>query len=187
MLIPRITNILSSWDSSDTILEASFSVLLQVVNSLLTSAARQTNKVIDLSQPHKDKTMIVPSFIKDSQKSKKRSHQHYKAVLSNSASSPEEILAARNSFLSERANFRKLSRQYLAAKSVERDSKLYDVLSSTSTVKSIKRVKSSANSKISELNVDGCMYYGDNVGDNLPLMRKLGVDIAIYDRYNCNL
>ena len=25
--------------------------------------------------------------------------------------------------------------------------------------------------------------YGDNVGDNLPLMRKLGVDIAIYDRY----
>ena len=95
--------------------------------------------------------------------SKNKSHQYLKAILSNPDSSDLEIQSAREAFSRERSIFKRISRQHLAAKDGERDTRLFNVIKNSSSLKSIKRIKAEAQSKISELVVGDNTFYGEDV------------------------
>ena len=148
----------NNWKSSKT--QVSYSVLLQCTNEALASAAKLTNKVIDLSKPRP-----LPKQYKPAEKAKKDTHSTLKNTLSNPSATTAQIMHAKKCFNDARKDHRQTWRREQASKEHERDQKLSSFCSkdSSEAFKHLKSVCATSSSKISEIHVGNKVFTGDNV------------------------
>ena len=77
-------------DYSGSLLSGAASVLLQTTNHILSSAARSTNKSIDLSAPLRPKKPFIPPEIRAIEKAKKAAHKNLVSLRCD-PSAPQEL------------------------------------------------------------------------------------------------
>ena len=151
----------------DTQSPALFSVILQCTNEALSSAAKATNKCIDLTKDVKRKPPPLPKPLTDAAKIKKNSHKNMKTMLNDPTVSEEQKLASKTAFTNARREYRKLLRQHEASGNALRDEKLHSLLNKDpkKAFNEIRKHKNTGNYKISELKVDDEVFPADFVGE----------------------
>ena len=154
-------------DFSGLLLEGSASVLFQITNHLLTSAAKLTNESIDLSKPATERKPFTPRNISDSIKTKDIAHQKVLQVLSNPEASQEECDEAQTNFKAAKAKTQNLVRKHNVDLEIVTHEKFNDILSKHPNLvfKNIKSSKSKQGSKLKSLKVGDKLYTEETVAD----------------------
>ena len=144
--------------------KSSVSILLRVSSEILSLAAVSTNKVISLATKQEVKSSKVP---KDIKKSTKILLKKVKEVKHINQLDPVAATIARSHLKNLKSNHRKLIRRLENLKNVERDQKLFSILSSSpfSIFKRIKALKAPSAIQVPFLTVGEKVFVGDNVKD----------------------
>ena len=90
-------------DDNDDLQAGSASLLFQVTNHILSSAARHTNKVIDLSKAPKHRTVKTPPDIAAALKEKAAAHKSFVSATKDPMISPEDLIKAKEAFKEAKA------------------------------------------------------------------------------------
>ena len=145
--------------------KSTISILLSSTNSILSYAARSTNKSIDLSSTRIKKPHICPS-IRKNEKAVLKCKKSLNHIISTSPS-PVSIQAARDSLRTARASLRQAVRSNQSDIRNKRDEDLFNILSKNPSAahRSIKSSKSNAASAIQNLKVNDKVYTGVKVPD----------------------
>ena len=144
---------------------ASMSILLSCTYSLLSSAAKQTNKSILLSDPIKPKPRHHP-HIKSLQKDLLAKHKIVTKFSSSQPINTQALQSANQELLKLKNNYRQAIRKEQRDDAIKRDEKLNDIHSNPSAVfATIKKLNRSNSSKINSLNVGDKTYVGNDVPD----------------------
>ena len=163
LLSARLLQIQADWSNPAS--PVSFSLLLQLTNEALTSAAKQTHKSTDLSKEFKPRKYKTPPEVSKSSVDKKAAHNNLKAAHNNPESTEVEVSTATTAYSDARKAYRRVFRRHQAQADNESDSKIHDILSKnpSEAFKHLKKCKSSSSSKISEIHVGDSVYTGENV------------------------
>ena len=163
ILSPRLLQIQTDWSKPTS--PVSFSLLLQLTNEALSSAAKLTNKYTDLSKDFKPSKYKSPPEVSEASETKKAAHNNLKSVQQDPNSTEVELSCATTTFTDARKAYRRVLRRHQADTDNAQHSKLHDILSSnpSESFKLLKKCKSSSTSKISEIKVGENVYTGDNV------------------------
>ena len=162
LLSPTLLNIQENWKNPPS--PISFSVLLQCTNEALATAAKITNKVVDLTKDKPPKKVMTPPEVTAAASTKKAAHSKLQELSAESSTSELELSTAKANFSDARKAHRRVWRRHQAADERERDRKLSAMSSNPSEAfKHLKSVRSSSISKISEIKVGDETYYGKDV------------------------
>ena len=143
----------------------SSSVFFQTTTHILTSAAKLTNKVIELGKPPKTKKTVVPPEIKIAMSQKSKAHELLLTAVKNGAAT-EEVMLAKHKFKEAKSNLQNLVRKDRVSREVARDSFLNKIL--TDQPKDIFKAVKANKPKISEVKklvVGNKVYTDDDVAD----------------------
>ena len=168
----------------------SFSVLLQCTNEAITSAAKLTNKVVDLSKEKPPPKVYVPLDVTAASKAKKDAHLELQKVTSDPSSTHSEQVLAKSKFSDARRGHRRVWRRHQAAEEHERDRKLSSICSKNpaEAFKLLKSVRATSSSKISEIKAGDKIYSGNHVAtgfyDNIKKL-KTELDPEIENCSSC--
>ena len=154
------------YDSADELLASSASVLFEMTNHILTSAAKNTNESVEMSSSTKSRKPPTPPEIKASMKSKDIAHHHLLSVSKDPSSSDSAKQSAQEKFKSEKRLNQKLVRDYNVGKECLSHSELNNLLTSNpdKVFQAIKSQKSKE-SKIKSLQVNDKVYTEDSIPD----------------------
>ena len=143
---------------------ASVSILLKVTSDILNSAAEATNKSISLSKPRLVKSAKIPKVIRKMNKSVMKKARRVDFL---SRSNPTLAAAAREELNILKSEHRKLVRKHENSINVERDQKVFSILSSNPSAifARIKSIKATSTDNIPFLTVGDKVFYGENVKD----------------------
>ena len=180
LISQSLTTLQDNWDSPDT--PVSFSILLQATNAALSSAAKKTNKSIDLSKEKKPSTAHVPLDVTLASKEKDSAHKVWMTLSEDPLASDLEKSTAKSQFKNARTNHRRLWRRHQASSANLNNDKLHDILTSNpqAAYTELRRHKSSSATKISELKVGDKTYQGEKVAngfyENMKRLKTLNDD-----------
>ena len=165
LVSPELSRIQSLYLSSPS--PTSHALLLEATNNVLISSAVTTNKTFPLKNVSSQRPSRVPAPIKISQKALLREYKALKYCINDPNYKNEEIEAIKANYKESRDKHRKLVRSIKAKDVIERDEKLFSILSSNPSklFKSIKRSKRARSSRITKLLVDDKIYLGNSVKD----------------------
>ena len=160
---PQLQAIQDLWLNPSS--KSCMSLLLQATNDVMSCAAAQTNKVINLNNQPKTKLKKVPKAVRKSQ----RNVLKYKRIIRYHHGSATSLSDLKSKYTHIKQNHRKLERHYTAQESIDRDTKLYELLSSDPS-KFFSRIKrqnksSNAQSSIKKLKVGDKTFTGESVCD----------------------
>ena len=145
--------------------KSSFSLLLQLSNSVLLDAAIMTNKTIVMDSTKPIRRPKLPKALRLAQVTLKRKLKYLRMI---KLSKDHNNLQQTQLQVSEaRRHFRFLERKYHHVEDLRRDRKLFTILSSNpySAFRSIKSSKSSSNQQVPFLKVGSITYMEDMVPD----------------------
>ena len=158
----NLTRLRDTW--CDPSSPASMSILLSASYSLLSSAATQTNKTINLSVLPKPKPRLHPT-VNALQKDMLTKHKSF-ASLKTAQLSPSDIFNSSQEYLKSKKSYEQAMRKEKIADSVQRDEKLQNIPTNPSAIHSaIKSLRNSNTSKIHTLHVGDNAYVGSAVPD----------------------
>ena len=163
LLETTLTNLQNNWKNPDS--PVSFSVLLQCTNEALIGAAKLTNRTIDLTKDKPPRPVHKPHEVLVAEKDKLEAHIKMKAILPNPISTIPEKASAQADFRAARVAHRRVYRRHQAVQEHDRDQKLSAIMSENPSVafKHLRSVRSTSNSKISDIVVDGEVFSGNHV------------------------
>ena len=163
LVIPVLAQLREDWLVPTS--PSCMSILLQHTNTILTSAAKSTQKVIDLSLPTKPKVAKPPAEVSEAARRLKKAHDHHNTLNANPAATAHTIEVSKTAVSSARSALQKLKRKSQLQDELSRDANLHRVLSSDSKLlfSSIKSSKK-APVQINKLNVGNEVFTGENVG-----------------------
>ena len=144
------------------------SILFQMTNHILTSAAKITNKSVDLTTSPKKKRMQIPIDIQQAIKVKTAAHKTNLNVSRDPASSESEKIKANNSFKFAKAQHQNITRRHNNLQECERDSHFNELIFSKTpqqVFRTLKSQKSKDSSKIKSLTVHNKVYTDSSVAD----------------------
>ena len=143
------------------------SVLLQVTNHIRSSAAKSTNKYLDLGKPPKNRKPYIPSEIIAALKFKENKHNDLIQFETNLKATKAEKDNAKAEYKSAKSLHQNLVRKHNVSKEIERDDEFNDILSKqpSKVYKTIKNRKSSQSSKLKSLKVGDKTYNEESVAD----------------------
>ena len=163
LVSPVLAELRENWlDSSSP---SSISILLQQTNTILSAAAKATQKVVQLGKVSKpSKPKIPPDIIAAANNLKKRKAELTK-IDNDPSCSPSTSNAAKDSFSAAKAQLQRAKRGANLADHLKRDTDLAEILTSNpkSLFSSI-RNKKRQSVKIHKLNVGSETFTGDDVG-----------------------
>ena len=166
------------------------SVLFQVTNHVLTEAAMQTNKSVDLGKVTKPRRPVVPAAIKAALNIKDDALRHLNRLHDNTATI-EEIEVAEAAFKKAKSEHQKEVRKHNVSQEVARDDKLLEILSKhpKDIFKAFKRNKTDESAKIKSLKVGNRTYSEDNIADgffdSISQLKTLNtVTATSFDRFS---
>ena len=163
LLSSALQNIQENWKNPAS--PVSYSVLLQCTNEALTSAAKLTNKVIDLSKERAPPKVFKPEDLISAETAKKDAHLELQKTSSNPMSTELQNDMAKSAFCDARKAHRCVWRRHQAAEEQVRDQKLSSITTKapSEAFKLLRSVRSSASTKISEIKVGDKIYSGQDV------------------------
>ena len=163
LILPVLAQLREDWLVSSS--PSCMSVLIQHTNNILTSAAKSTQKVIDLGLPIKPKRTKPSVEVSEAAMNLKKAHDKYKSFSANPTSSAQTIEVAKTAVASARSVLQKLKRKTKLQDELSRDANLHTVLSSGSK-RLFSFIKSNKKSSvhINKLNVGDEVFTGENVG-----------------------
>lgn len=188
LLSNTLLNLHDNWKNPPS--PISFSVLLQCTNEAITSAAKLTNKVVDLSKEKPPPKVYIPPEVTSAAKAKKDAHLELQKVTSDPSSTHSEQVLAKTKFSDARRGHRRVWRRHQAAEEQERDRKLSSICSKnpTEAFKLLKSVRATSSSKISEIKAGDKTYTGNDVAtgfyDNIKKL-KTELDPATENCSSC--
>ena len=165
ILTPRLKSLQENWLDSKS--PATFSVMLNCTNLALTSAAKATNKSVDLSKEFKPKKTPIPSEVSAATNEKLAAHKKLKETSANSSSSELQRFQALEDFKISRRKQRRLWRRHQAHLASSASEKVHQILCNDPRTphKALKAIKQTSTSKISEIKVGDKIFSGDDVAD----------------------
>ena len=166
LIAPTLLSLKENWSNPES--SISFSILLQCTNEALTSAAKATNKVINLAKDYKPrKSPLIPADVATAEKQKLQSHKNLQAVLQDPDSSDLDKSSAKHEFSTARKSHRRIWRRHQFSLESSNYAKTHEILSNDpkNAFKHLKSLKSTASGKIPELKAGDNIYYGENVAD----------------------
>ena len=142
------------------------SVLFQITNHILTSAAKQSNKVVELSKPHRAKPVPTPTDILVAAKAKSVAHKNLLALRSSNTTK-DELLNAQATFNLAKAAHQNAVRKFNVKQECVRDEEFHEILTKNprEVFRRIKSKKAKESSSIDALHVGDKLYTNDNVSD----------------------
>ena len=151
LLSPTLVSLQKNWNSPQS--SVSFSVLLQCTNEALISAAKATNKVVDLTTEPKVKNTFLPPEVSSAAKEKLAAHKNWLKVSEDPTSSEVSIAEAKLNFTSSRTSYRRIWRRHLSRKANDQSSEVHTILSTdpSKAFRKLKALKSTASAKICEV------------------------------------
>ena len=152
----------------DDLLPGAASLLFHTTNHILTTAACQTNKVLDLSKPpENNNTPRLPATVSAAMKSKAVAHKKLLSVSCNPNATKSEIIEAKANFKKVKALHQNVVRNHINNQDCERDDKFLEILSKDprSVFRRLKSKRSKDSSKIDKLHVAEKVYTNENVAD----------------------
>ena len=163
ILSQSLLNIQHNWQNPSS--PVSFSVLLELTNEALASAAKNTNKLIDLSKEKPPFKVKVPPEVTAAAKFKKAAFAELKNIESTPSSTEDQLSLARTSFSDARKAHRRAWRRSQAIHEQDRDQKLSALCTKNpnDAYKHLRSVRSTSSSKISEIKVGDKVYQGKDV------------------------
>ena len=164
MVAPHLARIQQLWHEAPS--KSSLSLLIKSTDHLLTKAASETNKTIDLGSKPAPRSSKTPRPIKLSQNALIRQYNHIKHQ-EKRGTSPQVIADLKIKYKDSKIQHRRLVRYHSAQDSIKRDTHLHSVLSKnpSSLFRSLKLGKSCDAGNIQELTVRDRTYLGKNVPD----------------------
>ena len=158
-IAPVLSKIRGDWSIPNSV--ASLSILLDITNSALSLAAKETHGFKSLNLAHKNKKRRTTKMIILARKDLHSSHKALKK-------SPLDVLA-KQEFTRARKGYRFLCRKEVHKRDVARDSELFSISDplSTTVFRTVRSSKSSSSRPIPFLTVRDKTYPGDRVGDGL--------------------
>ena len=141
------------------------SVIFQLTNHILTTAAKLTNKHTKAStKPGKKRALKTPFEISVALKAKERAHKELLHATPQDESEKEDI---KNTFKEAKAAYQNMIRKYNNEKEIKRDQDFLNLLSKnpSQVFKSIKSEKKSQNKRIKSLKVGDKLYSDEHVPD----------------------
>ena len=161
LINPVLLELQSVWLDSSS--QVSMAVLISQTNTVLSAAAKATQKVIDLSKTSKPKKTKISEELLTASSSVKSALLNFREV-QNEANSDNDIDVARAELSAARSNLQQAKRRSTLSSELERDEKLHTILSSNprslfQSVKSSRR----ASVSIQKLKVKSEIYTGKNV------------------------
>ena len=162
LVSPVLADLRDTWLNNSC--PSSISVLLQQTNNILTSAAKATQKVVDLSSHPKPLKKRIPSTIRIASKKLRFENSNLLKVVHDPLSTEAEVSNAKTSVAASRSQLQKVKRAANLQKELERDKNLYEIRSSKpgSLFASIRRNKRQS-VKINKLHVGSDTFTGENV------------------------
>ena len=106
LVAPTLLSLQRNWANPQT--PVTFSLLLQCTNEALISAAKATNKIVDLTHESKPKKPVVPSEIKEAANLKHNAHKVWHNISEDPKSTIEEKTEAKHLFTKDRVDHRRL-------------------------------------------------------------------------------
>ena len=174
-------------DYADVATPEMASVLFQVTNHVLTEAAMQTNKSVNLGKVAKPRKPIIPTDIKAALKHKDDTLRHLNSL---GASNPEKEIA-KAAFKKAKAEHQNLVRKHNVSLEVSRDNKLLEILSKQpkDIFKAFKSNKASDSAKVKSLKVGNRTYSEHNISDGFfdsisQLKTLSSVTATSFDRFS---
>ena len=142
-------------------------ILFHMTNHILSSAAKATNKSVELSAPTKDRKLVLPPDIKLAITDKNAAHKALLEVNRNSDAAESEKEVIKNNFKAAKLKYQNAVRRNVTSAECARDAKLNQLLSNkpTEVFKLIKRKKAGDAPKIKALKVGNKIYNDDAVAD----------------------
>ena len=161
LVSPVLTQLRDTWLNASS--PSSISILLQQTNNILSSAAKSTQKVIELGSHPKPKKPRIPPAVKTAQKSLKRTKDVLAEVKINH-NNTEELKDAECLVASAKADLQRAKRSVALDDELERDSNLFSILTNDPArlYSSIRRNKRQS-VMINKLTVGKETFTGDNV------------------------
>ena len=159
----RLAKLREDWDNPTS--TVSVSILLDLTNKVLSQTASSTCQSVALDTPPKTRYLKIPKNLKEVKKQMDAAHRAYKKALK--LGSPELALA-RSNWNNAKKSFRAMSRRETHKQDVLRDTELFSLFSSSSSVfKKIRSSKSSSSGSVPFLMVGDKKYPAHQVGDGL--------------------
>ena len=164
----NLSRLRSTW--LDPSSPAQMSVLLSSTYAVLSTAAKLTNKTINLTVPFIPKPRRHPE-IAALKSQLMKAHKLVKSLTHNSVSDPTLLLSARNDLTAARATYQKRVRKQQKEDDIARYEKHDSILTSNPSAlfRSIKGFKSGNNAKINTLNVWRRRSQMDSLTFSVPL------------------
>ena len=163
---------------------ASFSVLLQSTNAFLDLCARKTNKHLDLSSHHKQKSARKPRIVEKSEKRILRCFKAQKILHGH----PHSFAKNRELYKEEKRRHNRLLRFLREQEGISRDRNLDTLLSKNpmQAYRSIKYTKNQKLHKVGKMKVGSLTYHGDTVPDGIfESIRRLKTDPVSHSIDSC--
>ena len=163
LIHPVLSNLQDTWLDSPS--PSSLSILLQQTNTILSSAAKATQKTISLSKKNQAKKPAIPADISEAFINHKLTHDNLKEATSNPSSSPADIESARFKFSKTRAALQNIKRRGEVCQEIDKAEHLHTILTSNPS-SLFRRIKSNKRDTISvnKLTVGNETFTGDDVG-----------------------
>ena len=142
-------------------------ILFHMTNHILTSAAKGTNKFVDLSAPTKKRKHVLPPIIKEVTATKNAAHKALLAASRNPAASESEKEDAKENFKTAKLEYQNAVRRKVNSDECERDDNFNQLLTNnpTTVFKQIKKKRAGEAPKIKSLKVGDKIFTDDNVAD----------------------
>ena len=157
LVMPALQHLRDTWLVPHS--TACMSVLLQLSNFIMTTAASMTNKVMSLSSHHSSRSQCVPRPIRIAKQRLRRAHKRFKKNISENN---------KHSYNHELKSYKRSVRLFRLQEQTKVEEKLVTILSSnpSSLYNFIKSCKNNgAQSKIEKLMVHNKTYHGAKVPD----------------------
>ena len=176
---PQLDRLRQSW--MNPLSTISTEVLLHATNNLLVTYAKNTNEFSDFSIPFKKSPKRKPVILTKSEAALRRSHNLLRKI---DKSSPSYFRFAR-AHNEKKRQYTRLIRFSRMRESMRRDHTLNKIISSdpSTSYKSIRKLRSSCNSKINKLSVGQRLYSGEMVPDGIyESIQLLKTEPVIFQR-----
>ena len=167
------------------------SVLFRVTNHILTEAARQTNKSVELGKEVRPRKPVIPNDIRTAMKVKAEALKNLNLVDTSESSTGDERKSAKAAFIKAKSEHQNLVRKHNVNQEVARDSNLLDLLSKQprDIFKAFKRNKTDDSSKLKALKVGNRTYTEQNISDGFfdsisQLKTLQAVTASSFDRFS---
>jgi hypothetical protein len=151
LLAPNLISLQKNWDNAQS--SVSFSLLLQCTKEVLVSAAKCTQKTIDLTKEPKPKKTHIPPEVSTAANQKLLAHQAWVNVSEDPSANDFTKAEAKQNFKTSRSNYRTIWRRHLSEQASNQHSDIHSILGNepSKAFKKLKSLKSTPSSKISEL------------------------------------